>query len=133
MLEMERAQDERFWAALWQGVSPPADFKLVAAYNLMTRLRVIVFEAESTASIRFLDRFNLVGKFTCHPSLDQTEGYAAAFARDLGAFEGFLRRRGASGGAVGRAVAPRRRARGAASRRGGPAPAGRSRDRRARG
>ena len=91
---MERARDEEFWAALWQGQGPPDDFELIAAYNLMTNLRVIVFNAEKTASIRWLDmRFNMVGKFTCHPALDQTVGYHAAFARDVDGVAEFLRKR----------------------------------------
>ncbi|HZU72258.1 MAG TPA: hypothetical protein VE990_05750 [Acidimicrobiales bacterium] len=110
LLYMERAHDGRFWSVLWQGAPPPTDFKLIAAYNLMTDLRVIVFEAESTATIRFLDRFNLVGRWSCHPCLDQTEGYRAAFARDLDAFEAFLRRRGASDAVIRRSVEHRRRA-----------------------
>lgn len=89
----ERVRDYEFWAVLWQGQGPPSDFELIAAYNFMTDLRVLVFKAESTESIRFLDRLNLVGKFECHPVLDQTEGYRCALARDLAGFEKFMRER----------------------------------------
>lgn len=100
----ERIRDYEFWATLWQGPPPPKDFELIAAYNLMTDLRVIVFKAESTASIRFLDRFNFIGHFECHPALDQTEGYVHAFARDTKKFTAFLRARGASEDVVKREV-----------------------------
>lgn len=93
LLRLDRERDEEFWAALWQGAPPPADFRFVAAYNLMTDLRVIVFEADSIETIRFFDRFNFVGEMVCHPALDQSEGYAAAFTRDIAGFEQFLRER----------------------------------------
>lgn len=92
-LRMERARDREFWAVLWQGAGPPSDFKLIAAYNLMTDLRILVFEAESTASIRWLDKLNMVGHFECQPALDQTEGYQAAVGRDIAAIEHFFRAR----------------------------------------
>lgn len=94
LLRSERVRDYEFWAVLWQGPPPPNDFALIAAYNLMTDLRVIIFKAESTASIRFLDRFNFVGHFECHPALDQTNGYAHAFARDAEKLGEFMRDRG---------------------------------------
>jgi hypothetical protein len=100
----ERIRDYEFWAALWQGPPPPKDFELIGAYNLMTDLRVLVFKAESTASIRFLDRLNFVGEFECHPALDQTEGDAHALARDTGKFTAFLRARGASEAVIKREV-----------------------------
>jgi hypothetical protein len=100
----ERIRDYEFWAVLWQGPPPPKDFELIAAYNLMTDLRVIVFRAESTASIRFLDRLNLVGSFECHPALDQTEGYAHALGRDTKKFTAFLRARGATDAVIKREV-----------------------------
>jgi hypothetical protein len=96
ILRSERIRDYEFWAVLWQGPPPPNDFVLIGAYNLMTDLRVIIFEAESTATIRFLDRFNFVGHFECHPALDQTEGYAHAFARDAEKLGEFMRGRGVS-------------------------------------
>lgn len=105
-----RARDREFWAVLWQGNGPPPDFELVAAYNLMTDLRVLIFRADSIQSIRFLDRLNFVGSFECHPALDQTDGYAALFARDLEHFERFMRGRGASDQATAREVGFRRQA-----------------------
>jgi hypothetical protein len=89
----DRTRDLEFWAVLWQGRHVPADLKLVAAYNLLSDLRIIVFEAESIASIRWLDRLNFVGHFECQPALDQTEGYHAAFGRDVTRFEHFMRER----------------------------------------
>src|SRR5579859_543046 len=100
LFRVDRAKDLEFWAVLWQGQPPPADFDLVAAYNLLTNLRVIVFRAESLATIRWLDRLNLVGHFEAHPTLDQTLGYQAAFARDLAAFETFLSARNTPRAAV---------------------------------
>ncbi|MGO9452440.1 MAG: hypothetical protein ACLQDV_15580 [Candidatus Binataceae bacterium] len=96
LLRSERVRDYEFWAVLWQGAKPPKDFKLIAAYNLMTDLRVIVFEAESTESIRHLDRLNFIGHFECHPALDQTDGYRMVFARDTEGLGDFLRHHGLS-------------------------------------
>jgi len=100
LLRSERVRDYELWAVLWQGPPPPKDFEVIGAYNLMTDLRVIVFKAESTASIRFLDRLNFIGKFECHPALDQTEGYVHAFARDPAKLGEFLRARGFPEGAI---------------------------------
>src|SRR5437764_9334452 len=95
-LQMERGKDLEFFAVFWQGQGPPADFKLIAAYNLLTDVRFIVFEATSIGAIRWLDKLNTVGRFECHPALDQTEGYQSVVDRDLDAFERFFRARGAS-------------------------------------
>lgn len=69
LFRTDRARDYEFWSVLWQGQGPPADFELVAAYNLLTDLRVFVFKAESIGSIRWLDRLNMVGSSsrTCEP------------------------------------------------------------------
>lgn len=91
--QIDRTRDLEFWAVLWQGRQVPDDLRLIAAYNLLSDLRIIVFEAESIAAIRWLDRLNFVGHFECQPALDQTEGYQAAFGRDIARFEGFLRER----------------------------------------
>lgn len=115
LFRVDRSKDLEFWAVLWQGQSPPADFELIAAYNLLTDLRVIVFRAESLATIRWLDRLNLVGHFEAHPTLDQTEGYRTAFARDFAGFDAFLSARNAPRSAVDGAVDFRRRAHATAS------------------
>lgn len=91
--KVDRTKDLEFWAVLWQGRQVPPDLRLIAAYNLLSDLRIIVFEAESIAAIRWLDRLNFVGHFECQPALDQTEGYQAAFGRDVARFEEFLRQR----------------------------------------
>jgi hypothetical protein len=108
LLRSERLRDREFWAVLWQGEGPPPDFELIAAYNLLTDLRVLVFTAESIGSIRWLDRLNMVGSFECHPALDQTDGYQSVMARDLEHFERFFRGRGAGDRAVEREVRFRR-------------------------
>ncbi|GEM_PF-649533 len=110
LFRIDRSRDLEFWAVLWQGSQPPADFELLAAYNLLTDLRVIVFRAETLATVRWLDRLNLVGHFEAHPTLDQTEGYQAAFARDLARFDGFLSTRNAPRAAIDGMVDFRRRA-----------------------
>ncbi len=110
LFRVDRAKDLDFWAVLWQGQGPPADFKLVTAYNLLTDLRVFVFEAESIASIRWLDKLNMVGSFECHPALDQSEGYLAVVHRDLDEFARFQRGRGASEQSIAAQVAFRRAA-----------------------
>jgi len=104
LFRVERVKDLDFWAVFWQGGGPPNDFELVAAYNLLTDLRVIVFKAETIQSIRWLDRFNLVGKLECFPALDQTEGYQSVFNRNLEQFAAFVRGRGAREEAVASAV-----------------------------
>ena len=106
----DRAQDLDFWAVLWQGQAAPPDLRLVAAYNLLTDLRVIVFEAETIEAIRWLDRLNFVGHFECHPALDQTDGYQAAFDRDTDRIGAFLRARGTPERIVAREVSFRDRA-----------------------
>jgi hypothetical protein len=107
---MDRSKDLEFWAVLWQGQQPPADFELVAAYNLLTDLRVIVFRAETLGTLRWLDRLNLVGHFEAHPTLDQTEGYRTAFARDLTGFAEFLSARNTPRATIDGMVDFRRRA-----------------------
>jgi len=96
LLRSERVRDYEFWAVPRQEPPQPKDFVLFGAYNLMADLRVIIFKAESTATIRFPDRLNFVGHFECHPALDQTEGYAQAFARDAEKLGEFMRGCGVS-------------------------------------
>jgi hypothetical protein len=104
LFRSDRARDLEFWSVFWQGPKPPDDMELVAAYNLMTDLRVIVFKAETIESIRWWDRLNLVGSFECHPALDQTEGYHSVVERDLERFAGFMRERGSPEAAIKRQV-----------------------------
>lgn len=82
VLNSDRARDRQFWACLWQGRDKPRDIRIRYAFNLMTQTRVIVFEASTTEAQSYFDRFNLVGKWAAHPSLDQTIGYQAAIASD---------------------------------------------------
>jgi len=96
----DRGKDPEFFSVLWQGSGPPADMKLLAAYNLMTDVRVFVFEAESAASIRWWDKLNTVGAFECHPALDQTSGYHAVMARDTDGLAAHMRTRAATDDAV---------------------------------
>src|SRR5947209_14492038 len=110
LFRTERARDLEFWSVFWQGAKPPADFELVAAYNLLSDLRVIVFKAETIAAVRWLDRLNLVGKIECFPALDQTEGYHSVVNRDVEQFAEFIRARGASEAAIARQVTFRRTA-----------------------
>lgn len=100
LFRMDRSHELDFWAVFWQGRKPPADFELVAAYNLMSDTRVIVFKAETIAAVRWLDKLNHVGTLECFPALDQTAGYQAVANRDLEAFAGFLRERGAGDEAI---------------------------------
>ena len=90
---IDRTKDLAFWAVFWQGRQVPPDLKLIAAYNLLSDLRIIIFEAESIAAIRWWDRLNFVGHFECQPALDQTEGYHSVLDRDVARFEKFLRDR----------------------------------------
>lgn len=94
--KVDRTRDLEFWAVLWQGRQVPPDLRLIAVYNLLSDLRIVIFEAESIAAIRWLDRLNFVGHFKCQPALDQTEGYRAALGRDVARFEAFLRERQSS-------------------------------------
>ena len=107
---VDRSQDLEFWAVLWQGHDVPRDLKLIAAYNLLSDLRIIVFEADSIASVRWLDRLNFVGHFECQPALDQTDGYQAALSRDTERLEGFLRNRKVSEAIIARESSFRARA-----------------------
>lgn len=110
LFRMDRSRELDFWAVFWQGKKPPQDFELVAAYNLLSDLRVIVFKAETIGSVRWLDKLNMVGKLECFPALDQTEGYRSVVGRDLQQFAAFSRARGAGEEAIEAAVNGRERA-----------------------
>src|SRR6266536_2466979 len=110
LFQMDRSREIDFWAVFWQGQGPPADFKLIAAYNLLTDQRVIVFEADTIGAIRWLDKLNMIGRFEAHPALDQTEGYRSVVERDPEAFRRFQAARGGSPPGIDHQVEMRRRA-----------------------
>jgi hypothetical protein len=109
VLESDRARDRQFWACLWQGRDKPRDIRIRHAFNLMTNTRVIVFEASTTEAQSYFDRFNLVGKWAAHPSLDQTIGYQAAIASNPDPLGPMYAQRGLGQEWIDRLIAERRR------------------------
>ena len=94
ILTSDRARDPELWATIWQG-NPPPSVNLIGAYNLAGDKRVFIWEGETVADTQFMDRFNEVGVLDTFPAFDRTEGWRAAFAKDI---DGFRERilRGAS-------------------------------------
>ena len=93
ILTSDRAKDPELWATIWQG-SPPPSINLIGAYNLGNDKRVYIWEGNTLADIQFMDRFNEVGVLETHPAFDRTEGWRAAFAKDIDGFR--VRLEGAS-------------------------------------
>lgn len=94
ILASDRARDPELWATIWQG-DPPPSINLIGAYNLGNDKRVFIWEGETVADTQFMDRFNEVGVLETSPAFDRTEGWRAAFAKDIDGF-GERLRRGAS-------------------------------------
>lgn len=89
ILTSDRAKDPELWATIWQG-SPPPSINLIGAYNLGNDKRVYIWEGNTLADIQFMDRFNEVGVLETHPAFDRTEGWRAAFAKDIDGFRARL-------------------------------------------
>ena len=85
ILTSDRARDPELWATIWQGEAPPS-INLIGAYNLGNDKRVFIWESEALADIQFMDRFNEVGVLETSPAFDRTEGWRAAFAKDIETF-----------------------------------------------
>lgn len=82
ILTSDRARDPELWATIWQG-EPPPSVNLIGAYNLGNDKRVFIWEGETVADTQFMDRFNEVGVLETYPAFDRTEGWRAAFAKDM--------------------------------------------------
>ena len=89
ILTSDRTRDPELWATIWQG-DPPPSINLIGAYNLGNDKRVYIWEGETLADIQFMDRFNEVGVLETHPVFDRTEGWRAAFAKDIDGFRARL-------------------------------------------
>ena len=89
ILTSDRAKDPELWATIWQG-SPPPSINLIGAYNLGNDKRVYIWEGNTLADIQFMDRFNEVGVLETYPAFDRTEGWRAAFAKDIDGFRARL-------------------------------------------
>ena len=89
ILTSDRTRDPELWATIWQG-SPPPSITLIGAYNLGNDKRVFIWESKSLADIQFMDRFNEVGVLETYPAFDRTEGWRAAFAKDIDSFRARL-------------------------------------------
>lgn len=85
----DRARDPELWATIWQGTAPPT-LKILHVYNLMTDTRIFVWEGETVADARYIDRLSQVGQLQTSIALDQTPGWQAAFAGDLDAMRRFF-------------------------------------------
>lgn len=95
----DRERDPELWAVIWNGKAPPT-LKLHGAYNLSDNRRIFVWEGETAADLRYMDRFNQVGRIETTPAFDRTAGWACAFRQDL---EGF---RALTGGGTEAAARP---------------------------
>ena len=89
----DRERDHELWATMWQGAPPPS-ISLVGAYNLGNDRRVFVWNGESEADVRYMDRFNEIGILETYPAFDRTQGWRMAFARDLEAWGRLYRESG---------------------------------------
>ena len=98
ILTSDRARDPELWATIWQG-DPPPSINLVGAYNLGNDKRVYIWEGKSLADIQFMDRFNEVGVLETYPAFDRSEGWRAAFAKDIDGFRARLERASATAAA----------------------------------
>jgi hypothetical protein len=108
ILRSDRARDPELWATIWQGKAP-ATLKLLAVYNLLTDTRVFVWEGETIADARFMDRLNQVGETTTSIALDQTTGWKHAFTGDVEAMRGWFEARGMRPEQIDSAIDLRRR------------------------
>ncbi len=91
ILTSDRSRDPELWATIWQG-DPPPSINLIGAYNLGSDKRVFIWKGESVADTQFMDRFNEIGVLETFPAFDRTEGWRAAFAKDIDGFRERLER-----------------------------------------
>jgi hypothetical protein len=85
----DRERDPELWAVIWNAKAPPT-LKLHAAYNLADNRRVFIWEGETAADLRYMDRFNYVGRLETTPAFDRTSGWQCAFAQDLEGFRAIV-------------------------------------------
>ncbi len=86
ILTSDRNLDPELWAVIWNAKAPD-DLKLPGAYNLAGNKRLYRWETDSVAGVQFMDNFNFIGELVTYPAFDRTNGWIAAFAGDLEAFE----------------------------------------------
>lgn len=108
ILHSDRARDPELWATIWQGKAPPT-LKLHAVYNLLTDTRIFIWEGETPADARFIDRLNHVGQTTTSIALDQTTGWQHAFAGNVDAMRAWFEQRGMRPEQIDAAIDLRRR------------------------
>ncbi len=108
ILTSDRARDPELWATVWQGKAP-ATLKILHVYNLLTDKRVFVWEGESVADARYMDRLNEIGETQTFTALDQTTGWQHAFAGDVEAMRGWFAERHLPEAAIETAIDLRRR------------------------
>jgi len=108
ILRSDRSRDPELWATIWQGKAPDT-LKIRAVYNLLTDTRVFVWEGETLADARYMDRLNQVGETTTSIAMDQTGGWQQAFAGNLDGMREWFESRGRTGADVDAALDLRRR------------------------
>ena len=108
ILTSDRARDPELWATVWQGRAP-ATLKILHVYNLLTDTRVFIWEGESIADARYMDRLNEVGETQTFLALDQTVGWQHAFAGDVEAMREWFAQRRLPPAAIETAIDLRRR------------------------
>ena len=103
ILTSDRERDPELWAVIWNQKAPPT-LTLHGAYNLGDNRRVFIWEGETAADLRYMDRFNEVGVLQTTPAFDRTEGWRCAFDQDLERFRSLVQ---SPAGAAARGAAQR--------------------------
>ncbi len=85
----DRERDPELWAVIWNAKAPPT-LKLHGAYNLGDNRRIFIWEGETAADLRYMDRFNTVGRLETTPAFDRTGGWRCAFQQDLDGFRALV-------------------------------------------
>ena len=85
----DRERDPELWAVIWNAKAPPT-LKLLGAYNVADNRRVFIWEGETVADLRYMDRFNEIGRLETAPAFDRTAGWRCAFAQDLEGFRALV-------------------------------------------
>ena len=85
----DRERDPELWAVIWNAKAP-STLKLHGAYNLGDNRRIFIWEGETAADLRYMDRFNTVGRLETTPAFDRTDGWRCAFQQDLDRFRALV-------------------------------------------
>ena len=85
----DRERDPELWAVIWNAKAPPT-LTLHGAYNVADNRRVFIWEGETVADLRYMDRFNEIGRLETAPAFDRRARWRCAFAQDLEGFRALI-------------------------------------------